>query len=124
MIKTLRNYVRIGDTVPGFEYFTIKPVVRIDGWRNGVEWLPLEPFNGSEFYIGTLDDSARVYPAWSTAPEYILPHNSAGYRPPVRVAVTGRTPTKNGGEYWLRGRVEFCRDGEPSEFAPCWILLD
>jgi hypothetical protein len=124
MTTATKAKLNIGDSVPGHEFFTVKPVVRLDSWNSRGFWLPLEKFDGSDCFLDSIFGGARVYPAWSAEPEYILPHNAGGYRPAVRVFITGRTPVRNGGEYWLRGRVEFCHVDEPSQFSPCWILLD
>jgi hypothetical protein len=128
MSATIADRPTIGAPVPGAEYFTVSTVVRLESCPP--EWLPLEPFPGdvqAGRYLATVDDTGAIgppvaFPAWSAAPDYLLPLNRHGWRPAVRVDITGRRPVRWGGEYWLRARVEFCRDGEPSEYAAGWIL--
>ncbi|NBW17757.1 MAG: hypothetical protein EBR82_58250 [Caulobacteraceae bacterium] len=128
MPLTIDDRPTIGAPVPGAEYFTIQPVVRLESFPP--EWLSLEVYPGDVAagnYLAAVDDSGAVgpplaFPAWSAAPEYWLPINRHGWRPAVRVVVTGRRPVRWGGEYWMRARVEFCHDGGPSEYVSGWIL--
>jgi hypothetical protein len=131
MPATIDARPTIGDAVPGYGYFTIRPVVRIESHGAAGLWLPLEPYPGDvaagNYLAAVSDDGAAgpplAFPAWSAEPEYWLPHNRYGWRPAVRIVATGRKPVRWGGEYWLRARLEYCRDGEPSEFSAAWLLL-
>jgi hypothetical protein len=40
------------------------------------------------------------------------------------VTVTGKVPSLYNGGWWLRGRIEWVGDGEPSTFGKCWILCN
>jgi hypothetical protein len=42
----------------------------------------------------------------------------------VNVVVTGRTWQRREGDYWVRVRIEFVGDGEPSVFVGGWLLRD
>jgi hypothetical protein len=112
----------IGQPLPGYAWGVVKPVIRLDSW--GPVAVRLEPFDGSDLWIGTADGRHRVYPDWSATPEYVVTAPHTMRRLLVRVEITGRTRRRWLGGYWVRGRVEFCRDGESSEFAPCWLLSE
>lgn len=103
---------RIGEPVPGHGLRTVSDIVRLESW--GPCGWRLEP-------IHLLDAAAS---GWSAPPEYRLTSPGTGLRLAVRVDATGRRLHLWGGQYWLRGRVEFCGDCEPSTFAPCWILCE
>lgn len=100
----------IGGPVPGY-CWTVAAAVRLESW--GPCCAALEP----------IDARDAAADGWSTAPEYRLRAPHTGTRHAVRVEITGRAVSRWAGGYWLRGRVEFCGDGEPSTFAPCWLLL-
>lgn len=103
----------IGETLPEYQAGGIvRPVVRLESWGPLAQRLdPIHP----------LDAAAD---GWSTTPEFRLHAPHTGARLAVRVAVTGRRPVRWSGNYWARGRVEFCGDGAPSTFAPCWLLIE
>jgi hypothetical protein len=102
----------IGESIPGYDYAgAVRPVVRLESWGPIAQRLePIDPRDAAET-------------GWSAAPEYRLHALQTGARLAVRVVVTGRKPVRWSGGYWCRGRVEFCGDGEPSTFAPCWLLV-
>lgn len=107
--ETETRRAAIGEPVPGY-CWTLAPVVRLESWGPCGEGLePIDP----------RDAAAH---GWSATPEYRLRAPHTGTRHAVRVAATGRHVRRWGCAYWLRGRIEFCGDGEPSTFAPCWIL--
>lgn len=76
--------------------------VRPDGWRFG---------------------QRLIASAWDVA-RFRLPTGSAGpvESLAVNVVATGRTWQRREGGYWVRVRVEFVGDGEPSVFAGGWML--
>ena len=100
----------IGGPVPGYHSWILAPVVRLESW------------GPCGWNLETIDPRDASADGWSTVPEYRLDSPGTGLRLAVRVEATGRRVHSWGGQYWLRGRVEFCGDGEPSAFAPCWIL--
>lgn len=111
----------IGEPMPGY-YGIVRPVVRVDGWIPiGVG---LETLDAVELYIGMTDGPERVYPEWSAVPAYRITTPGAGATLAVRVDITGRKCHRWCGDRWVRGRLEFCHDGEPSTFAPCWLLVE
>ena len=98
----------IGETVPGYKWI-LAPVVRLDSW--GAYCVGLEP-------IHPLDAAAE---GWSAAPQWRM--KSPAVVPwAVRVEATGRTVRRWNGAYWVRGKIEFCGDGQPSHFSRGWIL--
>jgi hypothetical protein len=101
----------IGGPVPGYYRWKVSELVRIESW--GACCQHLEP----------IDPHDAAADGWSTAPQYRLRGSNTGTRYAVRVEITGRVVSRWADSYWLRGRVEFCGDGEPSTFAPCWLLL-
>lgn len=116
----------IGGPVPGY-YGTVRPLVRLESWGPAAERL--HPLDWREEFIGgtTEEGEFRVYPDWSALPEWrVAPPMAAafGYSLAVRVDITGRSIVRWGGSRWIRGRMEFCHDGEPSTFAPCWLLVE
>ena len=98
----------IGETMPGYTW-TLSDAVRVDGWGPCAERL--EP----------IDPRDAAAPGWSATPAYRLRSPGTGLRLAVAVTVTGRAPARWGGGYWVRCRVEFCGDGEPSTVAGGWI---
>lgn len=110
-METNTNAPAIGETMPGYAW-TLSDIVRVDGWGPCSERL--EP-------IAPRDAAA---PGWSTAPAYRLRSPGTGLRLAVAVTVTGRAPRRWSGGYWIRCRVEFCGDGEPSAVSGGWILAN
>ena len=55
--------------------------------------------------------------------DYYLPTNSGGpvKEVAVNVIITGRTRIRRSGGYYVRVRIEFVGDGEPSTFTGGWI---
>lgn len=76
--------------------------IRPDGWRF------------SQRLIASSWDKAR----------FRLPTGSAGpiKSLAVNVVVTGRTWQRREGDYWVRVRIEFVGDCEPSVFVGGWML--
>ena len=54
---------------------------------------------------------------------YYLPTNSEGpvKEVAVNVTITGRTRIRRQGGYWVRVKIEFVGDGEPSTFTGGWV---
>ena len=106
---TTQNRAQVGDILLGYSRI-IRPVVRVDGWLPiGVALEPLDPAEADA-------------PGWHDVPEYRLTTPGAGASMAVRAVVTGRTPVAWYGDYWVRGRLVVCGDGEPSRSLPCWFL--
>lgn len=101
----------IGGPVPGYHSWIVSHAVRLESWGACCELL--EP----------IDPRDAAADGWSATPDYRLRAPHTGTPHAVRVDVTGRNVHRWHGAYWLRGRVEFCGDGEPSTFSPCWLLL-
>ena len=55
--------------------------------------------------------------------DYYLPTNSGGpvKEVAVNVTITGRTRIRRQGGYWVRVKIEFVGDGEPSTFTGGWV---
>jgi hypothetical protein len=72
---------------------------------------------------------SRLVPsAWDRA-QFRLPRPNAFPGDPIQslavnVVVTGRTWQRREGDYWVRVRIEFVGDGEPSVFVGGWMLRD
>jgi hypothetical protein len=65
---------------------------------------------------------------WDQA-EFRLPRPNAFPNDPIQslavnIVITGRTWQRREGDYWLRVRIEFVGDGEPSAFAGGWMLRE
>jgi hypothetical protein len=110
-MSTTTARAAVGEILPGYSRI-VRPVVRVEAW--GPIGVGLEP-------IDQADASAA---GWSTTPEYRLTTPNTRARMAVVAHVTGRTPTPWGGDYWTRGRLEVCGDGEPSHSLPCWFLVE
>ena len=41
---------------------------------------------------------------------------------PVNITITGKTPMRKSGQYWMRCKIEFVQDGEESTFSKGLIL--
>lgn len=78
--------------------------IRPDGWRFG-ERLTVSDWNKAQFRL----------PTGSSGPIKSLA---------VNVTITGRTWQRREGDLWVRVRVEFVGDGEPSVFVGGWMLRD
>ena len=78
--------------------------IRPDGWRFG-ERLTASDWNMAQFRL----------PTGSAGPIKSLA---------VNVTITGRTWQRREGDLWVRVRVEFVGDGEPSVFVGGWMLRD
>ena len=79
-------------------------VVKIDSWRIS-QVLESSDWEAAAFRIPTTNGVIR-----SLA---------------VNVTVTGRTLQRlSGGGLWVRVRVEFVGDGEPSTYAGGWLLIE
>jgi hypothetical protein len=66
--------------------------------------------------------------AWDKA-QFRLPRPAAFSGDPIQslavnVVVTGRTVQLREGGYWVRVRIEFVGDGEPSTFTGGWLLRE
>lgn len=59
---------------------------------------------------------------WDRA-DFYLTTNSGGpiKELAVRITITGRTIQRREGDYWVRVRIEFVGDGEPSSFTKGWM---
>lgn len=43
----------------------------------------------------------------------------------INVEITGRTfQVRSGGNYWVKARVEWVGDGEPSTFSEAWLRVE
>ena len=93
-MNTTTARAAVGEILPGYSRI-VRPVVRVE------EWGPI-----------------------STPPDYRLTTPNTRARMAVAVHVTGRKPIPWGGDYWTRGRLEVCGDGEPSHSLPCWLLTE
>lgn len=67
----------------------------------------------------------RLQPSdWSPA-EFYLPTNQAVITAlATNVTVTGRTLQRREGDWYVRCRIEFVGDGEPSTFVGGWLKVD
>lgn len=99
----------IGEPVPGYHSLILAPVVRLDSW--GAYAVGLDP----------IDPRDAAAEGWSATPEWRM-QSPAVVPWAVRVQATGRAVRRMAGAYWLRARVEFCGDGQPSHVSPGWIL--
>lgn len=59
---------------------------------------------------------------WPGADFRLTSHNT-GLELAVNIVVTGRTFQRYGGELWVRVRVEFVGDCEPSTFVSAWMKV-
>lgn len=81
---------------------SVGSVIKIDGWRFAEKLIP-SSWEPAQFYI----------PTSSGGPIKQLA---------VNVTITGRTWQRREGEYWVRVKIEFVGDGEPSEYTSGWML--
>ncbi len=77
-------------------------VIMPDGWRFAEKLIP-ETWDKADFRIPT--------PHLAPVIESLA----------VKVEVTGRTYQRKNGEYWVRVRIEYVGDCEPSTFVPGWM---
>ena len=81
--------------------------IRPDGWRG----------------LGArLDRGDEPHPTWAGS-QYRIPISRSGpVRDfPVNIEITGRSVTYRDGMAMMRCRVEWVRDGEPSDFDGAWV---
>lgn len=63
--------------------------------------------------------------AWDQAEFYLPTGYTAGItKIAVNITVTGRTWQRHSGDLWVRVRIEFVGDGEPSVFHKGWMLKE
>lgn len=68
---------------------------------------------------------ARLQPSdWPAASFYLPTGGSIVKEIAVNVTVTGRTLAMKAGAFWVRCKIEFVGDGEPSQFSPGWMLVE
>ena len=81
--------------------------IRPDGWRFGSRLVPSD---------------------WDRAQFRLLRPNAFPSDPiqslAVNIVITGRTWQRRQGDYWVRLRIEFVGDGEPSVFVGGWMLKE
>ena len=96
-------------------YWTYLPAVGMtimpDGWSETFIYSKLVEAN--EIDRDVLGASFRIITGHEAIPTL-----------PVNVNVTGRTARRWGGGLRTRIKIEFVKDGEPSEFSNGWIMLN
>lgn len=98
---------------------TVRPqigsFVEPDGWRGRGEMLVASDWDEAQFRIPTSIRADGPY----------LPTPSGYVEVAVNVEITGRTLRWRGwnrGGSWVRVRIEFVGDGEPSTFSGGWMI--